>query len=606
MFAMPPTLRQSLGSFRLRLVAYFLLLSLLPLMGALWAFSEVAATSETGRADARLNAALRVAVSSFGDRTRTAETTAASLARATGFQRALAPESRGALARLYREVPNAGFYIDGQLIAGSPAPALAVRRSARVVDDEGKLLGTVVVSVPLDAGLVANLRKRQGFEEGDQLALTSDGRVVVGPAELARANVSAARSTDVEIGGERYRTVGARLSRSRPQATLVALAPSSNIEAGAADLRRRMLIFAAIALAAAAAIAYALGRTIVRSLRELAEAAGAVARGNFSSRVPVRGHDEFGMLGRTFNEMAEHLEGRLEELAWERARAREALTRFGEALAATNNPYQLLPVIVESVVEATGASGGRLLVDGEEVARAGLIDAAREPYGIPLGDDGDEVGVLILVPPQGGFSPEARDLANWLAVQSWTALENARLHLRLERQAVTDGLTELPNRRQFEESLTGEVTRVQRFGGSLALIVADLDDFKRVNDRFGHLAGDDVLRTFADVLRETVREIDVPVRYGGEEFAILLPQTDAEGAEQVAERIRVSLEERSVEVAPGVSVRVTASFGVATYPDEPDEDTLVAAADRALYDAKEAGKNLVVVAGTRAAVREER
>ena len=604
--AMPSTLRQNLGSFKLRLVAYFLLLSLLPLMGALWAFSEVAGTSETGRADARLHAAARVAVSNFASRTRTAETTARSLARATGFQQALAPAARPALARLYREVPNAGFYVKGQLVAGTPAPPLAVRRSARVVDSEGATLGVVVVSVPLDAALVDELRNHQGFEEEDQLALLSEGRVAIGPPELAGASVSFQRSTDLRIGDERYRALAARLSTSRPEATLVALAPASTIEAGAADLRRRMLIFAAIALAAAGALAYALGRTIVRSLRELADAAEAIARGNFSSRVPLRGQDEFGMLGRAFNDMAQQLEGRLEELAWERARAREALTRFGEALAATNNPYQLLPVIVESVVEATGATGGRLLVDGEEVARAGSTDAPREPYGIPLGDEGDEVGVLILVPPEGGFSAEARELANWLAVQSWTALENARLHLRLEREAVTDGLTDLPNRRQFEESLAGELTRVGRFGGSLALIVADLDDFKRVNDRYGHLAGDEVLRTFADVLRDAIREIDVPVRYGGEEFAVLLPQTDVEGARQVAERIRSSLEQSVFELGPGVRARVTASFGVAAYPDEADEEALVAAADRALYEAKAAGKNLVAVATTGAAVREER
>ena len=598
-----------MGSFKLRLVAYFLLLSLLPLMGALWAFSEVAATSETGRADARLSAALRVAVDRFTSRADAAETTAESLVSATAFPGALAPEQRAALVRLYREVPRAALFVRGERIAGSPPPEVAVRRTAKVVDADGGTLGVVVVSIPLDDELIADLRSQRGFETDDKLALVSRGRVVAGPADLANHGVVIAPTTspvDVELAGERYRALSARLSTSRPEATLVALAPKSTIEAGAADLRRRMLIFAALALAAAAAIAYALGRTIVRSLRQLADAAAAVARGNFTSRVPVRGHDEFSALGRAFNDMAEHLEARLEELAWERARAREALTRFGEALAATNNPYQLLPVIVQSVVEATGADGGRLLVDGEEVARAGRTDAAREPYGIPLGDDGDEVGVLILVPPEEGFSPEARELAHWLAVQAWTALENARLHRRLEREAVTDGLTDLPNRRQFEESLVGEVGRVERFGGSLALIVADLDDFKRVNDRYGHLAGDEVLRTFAEILREQVREIDVPARYGGEEFAVLLPQTDLEGAEQVAERIRASLAERAIEASPGIFVRVTASVGVAAFPDEPTEDALVAAADRALYGAKAAGKNRVVLADTGAAVREER
>ena len=603
---MPSALRQQLGSFKLRLAAYFLLLSLLPLMGALWAFSEVAATSETGRADARLNSALRVAVSTFESRTRAAEATAESLARATGFQHALGVDNRAALARLYREVPNAGFYVDGQLTAGTPSPALAVRRTGRVVDSENHTLGVVIVSIPLDGTLVTDLRTHPGFESDDELALVSEGHVVVGPPGVSELGGRVAQPVDLELGGEQYRALGARLTTDRPEATLVALAPTSAIEAGAADLRRRMLVFAAFALAAAAAIAYALGRTIVRSLRELADAAGAVARGNFSSRVPVRGHDEFATLGRAFNDMAEHLESRLEELAWERARAREALTRFGEALAATNNPYQLLPVIVESIVEATGAAGGKLYVDGDEVASAGEAGAAREPYGISLGDDGDEVGVLILIPPPQGFTREAQDLAHWLAAQAWTALENARLHLRLERQAVTDGLTELPNRRQFEESLAGELLRVERFGGTLALIVADLDDFKRVNDRYGHLAGDEVLRVFADVLRDTVREIDVPARYGGEEFAVLLPQTSLDDAEQVAERIRSKLAERAIEASPGLAVRVTASFGVAAFPDASSEEELLAAADRALYEAKAAGKNVVAVAASRAVVREER
>ena len=112
--------------------------------------------------------------------------------------------------------------------------------------------------------------------------------------------------------------------------------------------------------------------------------------------------------------------------------------------------------------------------------------------------------------------------------------------------------------------------RAERFGGSLALILADLDDFKQVNDRYGHQAGDDVLQTFADILRATVREIDLPSRYGEEEFAVLLPQTDLEGAQRLAERLCKALAARPMPTHPGALVAVTASFGVAAFPDSPD------------------------------------
>jgi diguanylate cyclase (GGDEF)-like protein len=588
-----------MGSFKFRLVATFLLLSLLPLLAAFWGFSQVAARSETDRADARLNAALRVAVAVYADEVTGAEDDARSLARATRVQRALVAHDRSALVKVGREVPGSAFFQNGRLVAGTYPESPAARRSAIVVDEKtGTALGRIVVSVPLDDTLVEALRVRAGLEAGDRFVVAARGRVVAGPVEavgdIVRLPVDKARY--LELAAAHYRAVATDLGAGTGEALLVALTPKERLDASLARLRERLALFGAIALVLVGAAAYLLGGTIVRPLKELAEATEAIALGYFSRRVRVRGRDEFSTLARTFNQMAAQLEARLEELAEERARARDAVSRFGEALAATHDPYALLPVIVESTVEATGAAGGRLVLDGKELARAGASSGGSPPLVIPLiGEDGEHA-VLELVPAAADFTDAERELAHWLGSQASIALENARLHRRVERQAVTDGLTELPNRRRFEESLEREINRVDRFGGQLALIFADIDDFKQVNDRYGHQAGDDVLRAFARVLEHSVREIDLPARYGGEEFAVLLPQTDLGGAVDVAERIRSALAARPIETSPGSLLAVTASFGVACFPDEPTPAALFAAADDALYRAKRGGKNCVVAA----------
>jgi diguanylate cyclase (GGDEF)-like protein len=125
------------------------------------------------------------------------------------------------------------------------------------------------------------------------------------------------------------------------------------------------------------------------------------------------------------------------------------------------------------------------------------------------------------------------------------------------------------------------------------VVVADLDWFKKVNDRFGHPAGDNVLREFADLLRESLRDVDVAGRWGGEEFLLVLPGTDLAGGAKVADRIRRALAGRIVLSVDGAPIPVTASFGVAAYPAAATASELFAAADAALYDAKRMGKNRV-------------
>jgi diguanylate cyclase (GGDEF)-like protein len=165
---------------------------------------------------------------------------------------------------------------------------------------------------------------------------------------------------------------------------------------------------------------------------------------------------------------------------------------------------------------------------------------------------------------------------------------------RVATQASTDSLTGLANRRMFDEELALEWRRADRVGDSLALVLLDLDDFKRVNDAHGHQAGDAVLRAVGEILGSGVRQVDLAGRYGGEEFALILPETDLAGAQRLAERLRVALENEATEIPSGDTLTTTASFGVAVKGELESAEDLVAATDEALYAAKRAGKNRVV------------
>lgn len=178
------------------------------------------------------------------------------------------------------------------------------------------------------------------------------------------------------------------------------------------------------------------------------------------------------------------------------------------------------------------------------------------------------------------------------------ALLSRALHVpRLEEEARLDAKTGLANTRHFHEVFASELARAARYRRPLAVIVADLDHFREVNNTHGHLAGDDVLRGIAEVFRENVRDMDTAARFGGEELCVLLPETRGRDAVEVAERIRDAVERRELD-ADGTTLRVTLSLGVAAFPDDGATATdLLRCADEALYRAKAEGRNCVRAAG---------
>ena len=589
-----------LGSFKIKLVGTFLALSVVPLAAAFWGFSAVAERSVTSSVDDRLEAGLNAALAAFEDERQNAEAAAQRLGRDLTFQQALAKRDRETIQRLLPKSPPLRVETPDGFAVGR-VPAGGAETTVALVGP-GDRSAVIVASVPLTPQLAERLHARSGLSAPDELVFVDERREVnaasepevSGPTKLAAGRIESAN-----IGDREYRAIGARLM---PKSTLMlaAVTPSSVIASEKQNVLGRLLVGLLGSLLLIACVAYLAGRSIVGALGRLADAAHSIAAGRLEERVEVRGRDEFAQLGNAFNQMAAQLEGRLEDLEDERRRLREANARFGDALASALDPEQLRRVIVESAVEATQAAGGVVIAEDGSFVETGNVGGGGERLDFELTSGRRSFGRLMLVGDD--FDAEERMTAASLAGQAVVALENARLHRMVERQALVDGLTGLANRRQADEALAIELARTERLGGPVGLILADVDDFKAVNDRFGHPTGDVVLRDLADTLRENVREIDTAARWGGEEFAVILPGTDLEGAAQVAERIRAALAEREILSVDGAPLHVTASFGVATSTATTTVQQLVEAADESLYRAKRAGKDRVY-AGTEPVTR---
>ena len=434
---------------------------------------------------------------------------------------------------------------------------------------------------------------------------------------------------EVEVGGRALRLTGFNgpgFEGGRVKVRLLAAREDGGLSGSSLEV----IAILAAALIAAFAFALTVSRSLQAQIQRLLEAARRMAAGDFRIAVPTEGNDEFAALGMEFNRMARELEKRLEELQLERRRLREAIRRVGQSFAKGLDRDAVLEIVVQTAVDGVGADCGRAALrtgpqgrfeqvtgegdverfhdaisaaeaaalDAEKVVETELGDAFALSHPLRAQEGGRILGMLTLARASKKFSDPERELFAYLSHQAGVSIENVDLHETVQRQAVTDELTGLFNHRRFQEVMFQEVERAKRFGNEMGLIMLDIDNFKRVNDTYGHMQGDLVLREVARVLRESSREIDEPARYGGEEMAVALPGTDLDGAFNFAERVRHSIESLELPlIEGGGTLRVTASFGAAAFQGEDgaaDKDSLVAAADAALYRAKRSGKNRTV------------
>jgi diguanylate cyclase (GGDEF)-like protein len=277
---------------------------------------------------------------------------------------------------------------------------------------------------------------------------------------------------------------------------------------------------------------------------------------------------------------------------------------LGELVYTTDLASLRVPAPLEgSSLVAEACRGGKLQVLEDSRAATlgkglyGVARAIQEPGSVaivPLVKDGRTLGALVVeaVEPKALTLEEARNLTVLAAVVT-SSLELVWQFAEVDKRARTDPLTGLWNRHHFGEELQRTLNEADRYGTAVSLVLVDIDHFKRVNDTWGHEAGDSVIRQVARILQDGVRSVDICVRYGGEEIALLLAQTDSEHAVEVAERLRARICAQPLRHGRA-DIPVTASFGVATYPETVKvRDQLFPASDKALYIAKHEGRNRV-------------
>jgi two-component system cell cycle response regulator len=548
----------------------------------------------------------------------------------------------------------------------------AVAATVAMRDASGQIIGYASAALRVDARLLGRLAAAAGASVTllDQTSPLSTERADRAAQIAGTAATLAGSNVGHTAGGRYVRRLAVTAGQPLPLAVSVAY-PAQN------GLRLVLILVVLLAGMVTVVAAWWLARSTTRPLVELAAAVARVAGGDLSTRVPVRTRDEVGRLAATFNRMTRETQAYVEALTASRDQLRGHLGLLGDTLSSTHDLQRMLQVILRTALSATSAQAGVVLLvdpaDGVLVGQCGQGLAERGagewPLRLPLGvgllgtvaqtgesrrgrelpplAPGEPSGETYIAVPFATRRPPAADRAEHavrgvlalydrlgndefddadqvtlrtFAAQAAVAVENVRIHEEAQRLSYTDPLTGLYNYRMLRESLRREVERASRFGHRLCLLVLDLDRFKEVNDSYGHAAGDAVLAEFARRLRAEVRGVDLAFRQGGEEFVLMLPETDALGGIALAERLGTAMRGTAMTVtarripeeyrrhspvgrqpdgpARSLHIPVTVSIGIAVFPDHGATGAAVLdAADDALYVAKADGRDTYRVAG---------
>jgi diguanylate cyclase (GGDEF)-like protein len=623
-------------TFRNRLTLFFVLIVVVPMVSVAFVLFRLIADNESGKTDARIAASQGASIRLSQEARMEADRVALIIGRDRVLAGALRGNNRAELAtraealRRRERAQRVVIVRNGRPVVDVGDRTATFPSTRDLVDVGGKQFGQLQVSVVTAREFAKRNQHVTGLEtvvrlgKRTILASTIPG---IDPTKLPDGQA------DVHDRGETFRAATFPAPGFEGRSVSVTVLDPSIQQTG--DVQKSRLLAGGILLGffiLAFTFAVIVSRSLQRQIDGFLQAARRLGSGDFSTEIPTSGRDEFAALGEEFNKMSRQLEERLTELGQERVRLQEAMRRIGETFASNLDRDALLDIVVKTAVDGVGGEVGRAALRDsedatlEELARQGRLDGLEdvlrasedEVLGTGRPSEVAQDGAFALSHPMRGEEPDAtvsgvisvarherpfsqgeRELFHYLAGQAAVSIENVGLHQTVERQAVTDELTGLSNRRRFQDALAAEVERSKRFDQPVGLVMLDLDDFKTINDTYGHPQGDVVLREVAKILRDTSREIDEPARYGGEELAVVLPGTDLAGAFNLAERVRVGIERLEIPLLNGEgTIRVTASCGVATLPTLAyDQRSLVEAADEALYRAKRTGKNKTVRAG---------